>query len=147
MNEFYAVWETNATTSDDLFRDIVPRLVTEGVAKSTLTDALIAREKAFPTGLDFGYVQVALPHADPDHVNRPGVVLVRHHTSIAFAAMGEPGTVLTVQASLWPIVVDAQAQLDLLGNMIALLQDEPSATTLIEGDETDALALLSALTL
>ncbi|WP_336249850.1 PTS sugar transporter subunit IIA [Stomatohabitans albus] len=146
MNEFYAVWETDATTSDALFHDVVPRLVAEGVAQPSLTEALIAREQAFPTGLDFGHVQVALPHADPEHIARPGVILVRHHTPITFLAMGEPETVLEAQASLWPIVVDAQAQLELLGKMIALLQDEPSATTLIEGDQTRALTMLSALT-
>lgn len=145
MRDFYAVWHSDAQTTDDLFRDIVPRLVAEGVANPSLVDALITREAAYPTGLNFGHVQVALPHADPEHVTRPGILLVRHTQPITFGAMGEAGVTVDATASLWPIVVDAQAQLELLGKLIAVLQDEASATLLIEGDQAEALALLENL--
>lgn len=145
MSTFYAVWQTDATTSDDLFRMIVPRLVDAGVADPSLTQALITREAAYPTGLNFGHVEVALPHADPEHVHRAGVVLVRHTTPITFGAMGEAGVTVNAAASLWPIVVDAQGQLELLGKLIALLQDQGQADILVNGDDDAALALLHSL--
>lgn len=145
MSNFYAVWQSDATTAEALFREIVPRLVDAGVANESLTEALIAREAAYPTGLNFGHVEVALPHADPDHVTRAGVLLVRHTSPITFGAMGEPDVTVSAKASLWPIVVDAQEQLDLLGKMIALLQDEGQADILVNGDEDAALALLDGL--
>lgn len=145
MSSFYAVWQSDADTTETLFQDIVPRLVEAGVANSSLTSALIEREKAYPTGLNFGHVEVALPHADPDHVNRAGVLLVRHTAPIAFGAMGEPNVTVAAKASLWPIVIDAQEQLELLGRLIALLQDETQADILINGDSDAALALLQSL--
>lgn len=145
MSNFYAVWQSNATTTDALFAEIVPRLVDAGVANPSLTEALISREAAYPTGLNFGHVQVALPHADPEHVNRAGILLVRHSAPITFGAMGEAGVTVEAQASLWPIVVDAEAQLELLGKLIACLQDESTAELLVSGDETEALACLTGL--
>lgn len=145
MSNFYAVWQSDALTTEALFNDIVPRLVEAGVANASLTGALITREAAYPTGLNFGHVEVALPHADPDHVNRAGVLLVRHTTPITFGAMGESGVTVAAKASLWPIVVNAQKQLDLLGKLIALLQDAGQADILVNGDEASALALLESL--
>lgn len=145
MSNFYAVWQSDARSTDDLFTQIVPQLVDADVAKATLTEALITREAAYPTGLDFGHVQVALPHADPEHVQRAGILLVRHSNPITFGAMGEPGVSVQAKASLWPIVVDAQEQVELLGKLIGLLQDEAQAEVLLSGDRQAALALLEGL--
>ena len=67
------VADVTATTQDDLFyTQVNERLIADNMVKSTFLDAVSAREEKFPSGLDFGYVSIAIPHIDPEHVISPG---------------------------------------------------------------------------
>lgn len=145
MKAFSAIWHSEANSTNDLFKEIGARLIDAKVAKSSFIEALITREAAYPTGLDFGHIQVALPHADCDHILHPGFLLVRHAHPITFQAMGDANTPVITQCSLWPLVRDPNTQVETLGKLIELFQDPGQANILINGDSDVALATLAAL--
>ncbi|GAE77255.1 PTS system [Cutibacterium acnes JCM 18918] len=64
--------DVTATSQNDLYAQVNDRLTADNMVKSTFLNAVSAREKKFPTGLDFGYVSIAIPHIDPEHVISPG---------------------------------------------------------------------------
>ena len=56
------VADVTATSQNDLYAQVNDRLTADNMVKSTFLNAVSAREKKFPTGLDFGYVSIAIPH-------------------------------------------------------------------------------------
>ena len=62
------VADVTATTQDGLYAQVNNRLTADNMVKPSFLEAVSAREKKFPTGLDFGYVSIAIPHIDPEHV-------------------------------------------------------------------------------
>lgn len=59
-----------------------------GYVKESFTEALIQREFRYPTGLPTSGIKVALPHTDPIHVNKPGILLMNLKNPVAFKEMG-----------------------------------------------------------
>ncbi|REB69179.1 PTS sugar transporter subunit IIA [Cutibacterium namnetense] len=137
------VADVTATTQDDLYTQVNERLIADNMVKSTFLDAVSAREEKFPTGLDFGYVSIAIPHIDPDHVISPGVLVCRNSASTIFHAMDDPERSLDVQLSIWPLVTDPDNQVGMLGAVIALIQDESSYHILLHGEDAQVADKLS----
>ncbi|MDO4412844.1 PTS sugar transporter subunit IIA [Cutibacterium sp.] len=131
------VIDLDATTSHELFATVSSRLVDEGLAKPSFLTAAEGREATYPTGLDFGHTQVAIPHVDPDHVIAPGLVVCRNKRTTVFHAMDDPERKLDVRLSIWPLVTDPHNQVGMLGAVIDLLQDPPSCRLLITADDAD----------
>ena len=49
----------------EFFNKMSEILVEKGYVKDTWLDAILTREKNYPTGLQFEHIAVALPHVDP----------------------------------------------------------------------------------
>ena len=47
-----------------------------GAVKDTYAAAIAARERDFPTALEVGEINVAIPHCDTEHVNKDAVCVV-----------------------------------------------------------------------
>ena len=137
------VADVTATTQDDLYTQVNERLIADNMVKSTFLDAVSAREEKFPSALDFGYVSIAIPHIDPDHVISPGVLVCRNSASTIFHAMDDPERSLDVQLSIWPLVTDPDNQVGMLGAVIALIQDESSYHILLHGEGAQVADKLS----
>ncbi|EGG27917.1 phosphoenolpyruvate-dependent sugar phosphotransferase system, EIIA 2 [Cutibacterium modestum 30N] len=137
------VANVTATNQNDLFAQVNDCLTADNMVEPTFLSAVTAREMRFPTGLDFGYVSIAIPHVDPEHVISPGVLVCRNSTSTTFRAMDGPERGLDVQLSIWPLVTDPSNQVDMLGAVITLIQDESSYPVLLHGDQTEVVDRIS----
>lgn len=71
----------------DLFKKLGNALAAQGYIKDTWYDGITAREKSYPTGLAFESVAVALPHVDPEHLNKPYIAVVKPKEPIVFEGM------------------------------------------------------------
>ncbi|WP_027586570.1 MULTISPECIES: PTS sugar transporter subunit IIA [Acidipropionibacterium] len=129
----FIVVDADTDSREALYQSVNARLLAEGAVRDTFLDAVSAREEKYPTGLDFGHCQVAIPHIDPEHVITPGVLVCRNAQTTPFCAMDDPERELAVRLSIWPLVTDPQNQTDMLGSVISLLQDEQSYQQLLTG--------------
>ena len=57
--------------------------------------------------------------------------------------MDGPERGLDVQLSIWPLVTDPSNQVDMLGAVITLIQDESSYPVLLHGDQTEVVDRIS----
>ena len=48
-------------------------MIQEGYGEEGFTEALLEREKDYPTGLDVDGIGVAIPHTDAEHVKKEGI--------------------------------------------------------------------------
>lgn len=98
-------------------------LVGQDVVKESYIKAVLERETVFPTGLPLGKINVAIPHTDTRHVQRPAIAVATLAKPVLFGNMGEPGSELAVQIVFLLAMTDPQAQVGLLQSLVAAFQN------------------------
>lgn len=91
------------------------------------TEALIQREREFPTGLPTTPYGVAIPHADGKYVLQPGLAVCTLKTPISFREMGNPQSVVAVKLAILIALPEGQqtVQVNILQWLISLIQHRP----------------------
>lgn len=112
-----------------------------GWVKSSFAEALLARERNYPTGLPTT-IAVAIPHADVEHVNRAGLGIALLANPVPFMEMGGAGTAVSVQAVVLILVTDPHSQITMLTRLIDVFQTEGWYEKL--GSAADSTALADA---
>lgn len=77
----------------DFFAKLGAELGERGYIKDTWYDAITAREASYPTGLACQAIKVAIPHTDPEHLEKPYIAIVKPKDPVVFehmAGMGDP---------------------------------------------------------
>lgn len=77
-----------ASDRQELFNRLERVLSMQGYIKDTWYDAILEREERYPTGLDCGNIQVAIPHVDPHQIVKPYISVVKLAHPIVFEGMG-----------------------------------------------------------
>lgn len=89
--KIYAVSHLEAANNEDALIKLADLLLKGGITKDSFSNALLEREKIFPTGLELdGDVNVALAHADTIHVNSTGFAIGVLNKPVIFKNMGDP---------------------------------------------------------
>ena len=70
LNESLMILGMEADSCEDIFEQLGGVLTSEGYTKDSYVEALAAREKEYPTGLDIDGIGVAIPHTAVTHVNK-----------------------------------------------------------------------------
>ncbi len=93
-----------AKDSEDIFNKIGKKLIEKGLVKDSFIDAVISREKDYPTGLDLSVIDnsikisnVAIPHTESEYCNTKKVVVVKLKNEIMFNDMISPDHKLKVK--------------------------------------------------
>lgn len=92
------------------------------IVKPTYVDAVIAREKVFPTGLAADGHNIAIPHTDPEHVLRPGMGVVVTKEPIEVSMMGSPDIKLQSNIFLPLAMEHPKKQLALLRQLMSVFK-------------------------
>ena len=86
-------------------------------------DDVWEREKTFPTGLPTQPLAVAIPHADPDHVNQSAVCIGVLNSPVQFSQMGTDGsTVLDVIIIFLLAIKEKEKQVEMIQQLMTLIQ-------------------------
>lgn len=118
--------DIDADNNDQLFEQVGARLKKLGYVKDSYVDALKKREKEFPTGLQTKFLPIALPHVDPENINKPFIAAVRNSKAIHMQQMGSNED-MTVQYFFFLGITDSSHQVILLQKFMQLLQSKDFA--------------------
>lgn len=110
--EEYLDEEVLVFVADELFR--------LGYAKESFKNALLMREKEFPTGLQMEPYAVAIPHADLGHVHKACIGVVRLRGSALFKDMIDSSTVVKVKFVFCIAIAEKQKQTDILQDLMKI---------------------------
>ncbi|QSX09250.1 PTS sugar transporter subunit IIA [Alkalibacter rhizosphaerae] len=119
-------------TSADVLRFISDELSKRQIVKETFYDALIQREKEFPTGLPIGEINVAIPHTYPDHINEVAVTIAILDKPVTFRNMGDPTQNVDVSIVLCMTMKKLDDNVKLLPELIGYFADENHLKQLLE---------------
>ena len=85
------VSHSNLTSKKELIHDLVISLTQTGYVKASYEEAILNRELEFPTGLILdGSYNVAIPHAETEHVLKPAIHLAVLNSHIIWENMEDP---------------------------------------------------------
>ena len=80
-------FDFEATDRLDFFKKLGEKLNEGGYIEDTWLDAILEREKNYPTGLECTSVSVALPHVDPSNLKKAYIAIVKPKEPIEFDGM------------------------------------------------------------
>ena len=130
LNEALVLPGIDAPSSDEVMRKVGGAFIREGYAKDSYVDALIAREKDFPTGLDTDGVGVAIPHTDVSHVIRQGVAIATLREPATFVQMGTDDETVGVSLVFMLCVIEPNEHLEQLSKNAEVSLDEDAVKQL-----------------
>lgn len=112
-----------AGSDAEAIRAICEMLAREGYVEEAYADAVIRREGTYATGLPTSPVEVAIPHADPEHIHKTGVAIGVLERPIAFGQMGTDGSVkVNAQVVFVLAIKEQEYQTEMLQELVELLQ-------------------------
>lgn len=118
-------WNIEASDRTELYKKIAQNLKNLGVVKSSYFKALSKREDEFPTGLKTQYLPIALPHANPEDVNKAFIAVVKTQGDIDMKQMGTNEEMKTKIFFFLGIVLEKQdLQVKLLQRFMQLMNDD-----------------------
>ncbi len=124
--------ELKAKSYEDVMRQMGRVLVQEGYTKESYPDALITRERKFPTGIDINGVGVAIPHTDVSHVNKAGIAIGVLSRPVTFVQMGTDDATVEVQLVFILAVANPDEHIEQLQRIISIIQDKDVLNRLLK---------------
>ncbi|TQI77818.1 PTS system galactitol-specific EIIA component (Gat family) [Serratia fonticola] len=109
-------------------------MLNAGVVHDSYPQALLARERDYPTGIALEQHAVAIPHCEAEHARAPAIYLIRPDRTVPFAQADDDGTI-AVSLIIALIVTDPAAQLVLLRTLFGQLQHPEFINALLTAPE------------
>ena len=121
---------------EEMFSEIGTVLIEKGMVKPVYIEEILKREESFPTGLDLGYMQVAMPHVEAKHVNDNAVFIVTTKQGVEFDNAEDDETV-KAKIIFGLIVKDSNEHLDFLMKLTELFQKEEALNKIYNSSDTE----------
>ena len=103
---------------------VAGELLRQGHVKDSYPQAILDREKNFPTALDVQGLNVAIPHCDPENVNKGAICAAVLKHPVDWYRMDDPESTCPVSLVIMLALNEAHAHLEMLQKVIALIQDQ-----------------------
>lgn len=136
--------EVEGATEGAVFEKVAAQLRDLGFVNEGYLRGITAREQKFPTGLITQHVNIALPHSDPEYVEKPFVYIARLKNEVKVKQMGDSQE-MGVKNLFFLGIKDPKGQVGLLQAFMELFMQEEFVTRFINAqDETDIYQLFTA---
>ncbi|MBO1306269.1 PTS sugar transporter subunit IIA [Enterococcus sp. 669A] len=112
-----------ASTENEAFEKVAEKLMDEGMVNGSYLTGIVKREAEFPTGLITQYTNIALPHSDPQYVEKAFVYVCRLKGEVSCRQMGDSQEMSTRDLFFLGIK-DGKNQVGLLQKFMNLFMDE-----------------------
>jgi PTS system galactitol-specific IIA component len=117
-------------------------LFEQGYVKRSFIEAVIERESIFATGLPTQDIQVAIPHADVEHVKKSAIAVGLLQDPVSFGEMGNPDGTVGVQIACCLAVKESDSLVSLLQNLVGIFQDTDFLKELLDQTQAESVANL-----
>ena len=125
-------------SAEEAIRHLAARLQGLGRVRTGYAEAVVAREKKYPTGLPLGHdINVAVPHTDPEYVIAPAIALATLMRPVEFANMEDGDDRIAVGIVFMLALNDKDRQIDMLQQVIATIQNRETIESLLAAKTVD----------
>lgn len=137
--EDLVIYGVDAKNAEDAIRQVGRHLYRKGFVKDTYIDAVVAREKEYPTGLQLNHLAVAMPHTAGVHVITPAVCVAKLAHPVTFAHMGDPETKVQAEILFMMAIQNPDAQLETLQKVMGVFTNDASVAQFKAAGDQKAL--------
>lgn len=131
--------QLDATDSTDVISQLADALYQHGNVNADFKQAVLDREKVYPTGLPSGEICVAVPHTDVKYVKKPAIVFASLKKAVDFANMADKSQKVSVRFVVMLAMKEPHSQVTLLQNLMQLFQNQDHLAKLIKIDDSEKL--------
>ncbi|PHP52917.1 PTS sugar transporter subunit IIA [Actinomyces ruminis] len=128
-------WEVK--DQEDFFDRIATELLRAGYIRESFREALVERERKYPTALPTSPEAVAIPHSDVEHIIRPFIASVRLAKPIDWREMGNDDVIHPVRFIFVLGFVQEDRHVEVLQIMLQAFQDPAFMEQLSEAQTPD----------
>lgn len=114
--------DVEAQTKEDVIKKIYDCLYTNEKVKPSFYEAVLERERTYPTGLELGAINVAIPHVVPEHVKDSALAVAVLKNPVAFGRMDDPDEPLNVKVVFSIALAQEGKQLETLQTLMKILE-------------------------
>jgi PTS system galactitol-specific IIA component len=105
--------------------------------KESFTDAVIEREKIYPTGLNLPIgINIAIPHTDACHVNKTAIAIGVLKNPVQFKSMATKVDDLDVSLVVMLAIKESKKQVETLKRAMEFFQEEEAIKKIINSKTT-----------
>ncbi|GGE31550.1 PTS galactitol transporter subunit IIA [Pullulanibacillus camelliae] len=122
LNEELIRLSIQAHHSEEVLIQLSENFRRKNYVKASFTDALIARELEYPTGLLTQSVGIAIPHTDPKHVNKGSIGIGVLEHPVLFKTM-DTREEINVSIVIMLAITHPSDQLKMLQKVTAIIKD------------------------
>ncbi len=133
--EIFEINVKNISSKEEALTYLSDKLIEKGIVKESYKEAILNREKVFPTGLQFEKYGIAIPHTDVEHVYKEQIAVMTLENPVSFYQMGINDVEVSVKVIFMLALKEAHSQLTILQQLIEILQDKEIMEKLMNMDE------------
>lgn len=124
FDEGIAFFNESCSSSEEVIKKLSGEFLKKGLVKDTFPQAVIDREKGFPTGLSINGIGVAIPHTDGIHIIKPQIGFMSLDKPVVFKDMVDDKHEIEVNAVFMLGLLKSEQQIAMLQKLVELFQDE-----------------------
>lgn len=131
-----------AASSEEVLKLASEHLLAEGKVKPEYEEHILAREAEYPTGLDLGGTNVAIPHTDWQYANTTQLLVVTLAHPVTWHNMEDSDETLQVSAAVLSVFDKAEHQLEALQQIMGVLQHQDQVKKLVGAKDPQEVVAL-----
>jgi galactitol PTS system EIIA component len=124
ISERLVLINIEATSNLHAIELVANHLNNEGFVSNDYKEAVINREKKYPTGLQTLSEGIAIPHADPDYVISEAIAIATLDTPVQFKRMEMPESDLDVKIIFMLAINNPMKQIKTLQELTRIIQNK-----------------------
>lgn len=132
--------QCEAQTAEEAVKALCGLMEAQGMVKDSYCEAVLKREKTYPTGVPTAFCDVAIPHAPSEHVLQPGFAVAQLKQPVRFYSMGDADQALEVKVVFLLAVKDPRSQLDMLKSLMGAFESEEIMSSILNARTPEEIA-------
>jgi PTS system galactitol-specific IIA component len=111
-------------------------------AKDCFFEKVIEREKNFPTGIKTKSIGIAIPHTQPEFVNKSSICVGILNKPIIFHQMTNENGTVEVSIIFLLALTDANKHVNVLQNLVKIIKNESLLNSMLKMSKKEIVELL-----
>lgn len=124
---------------DIFFKKFSEIMLEKDYVTDNFYEAIIQREKNYPTGLQTATIGVAIPHTDPEYILKPFIAVIRPKKEIEFEPMGIPEGRINAKLIFVLGVLKDGGQIEVLQKLMNMFMNETVVNKLLNTNNEEKI--------
>lgn len=135
-NKIVKLKANNLKNNKEVLSSLADYLIEEKMVKKSFKEAILEREKSYPTGLQFDGYGIALPHTDSEHVIKSQIAIMTLEKPVKFIEMASTDKEIDVKTIFMLALKDSNQHIKILQKVMELLQDKEAMSKIESFDDS-----------